>query len=68
MIIMTIGVDSGESCPGTCPQLIEKRLWVHKSVKSSILLLCKCQRKDRLHTRTNHSCHRRNYDLQRRYL
>ena len=35
-------------------------------VKSSIRLLCKCQRKDRLHT--NHSCHRRKYDLQRRYL
>jgi len=35
-------------------------------VKSSICLLCKCQREDRLHT--NHSCHRRKYDLQRRYL
>src|SRR6218665_83046 len=28
--------------------------------KSSIRLLCKCQRKDRLHT--NHSCHRHKYE------
>jgi len=35
-------------------------------VKSSIRLLCTCQRKDRLHI--NHSYHRRRYDLQRKYL
>ena len=34
-------------------------------VKSSIRLLCRRQRKDRLHS--NHSCHRRKYDLQRTY-
>jgi len=36
------------------------------SLKSSIHLLCKCQRKDKLHT--NYSWHRCKYDLQRRYL
>jgi len=34
-------------------------------IKSSIRLLCKCQRQI-IHT--NHSWHRRKYDLQRRYL